>query len=137
MFVVIVETQIDAEEQSGRTAYLAKLEYEAGGAVGEVPGLEVLNQENRHALAMLARPNELFLARRWWRMGNEDGGGEVLFTVDHHGNIIPLDHNEAEALLVDGGARSLVTFGRRAPPGNVFCRPASLSAQPIVRAALK
>ncbi|WOH80422.1 hypothetical protein RX327_32260 [Bradyrhizobium sp. BEA-2-5] len=136
MFVVIVESQVDAEERSGRTAYLAKFEYGAGGAVGEVPGLEVLNHENRRALAMLARPNELFLARRWWRIGNEDGGGEVLFTVDHHGNVIPLEHSEAEALLVDGGARSLATLGRRTPPGNVFCRPTSLSGQ-YVRAPLK
>lgn len=136
MFVVIVETQIDAEVRAGRTAYLAKLVRDADGTVEEELGLEVLNCENRRALAMLAWPNEVFLAWRWWQINNDDAGGRVLFTVDGNGNVIPLEQKEADALLVDGGARVLVTAGCRAPPGNVFCRPASLSGQPILRGRL-
>lgn len=136
MFVVIVETQIDAEERAGRTAYLAKLVQGAGGTVEEELGLEVCNYENRRALAMLAWPNEVFLACRWWRIGNEEGGGEVLFTVDVNGDLIPLGRNEADALLC--GAQILPTVGPRTPPVNVFCRPASLSgAVDPTRAALK
>ncbi|WP_027546708.1 hypothetical protein [Bradyrhizobium sp. WSM2254] len=136
MFVVIVETQIDAEERAGRTTYLAKLVQRAGGAVEEELGLEVVNCENRRALAMLAWPDEVFLARRWWQIGNQEGGGEVLFTVNGDGDIILLDHNEADALLVNGGAQVLATVERRRPPANVFCRPASLSGQSILRGRL-
>lgn len=136
MFVVIVETQADAEERAGRTAYLAKLVRNADGAVEEELGLEVLNYENRRALAMLAWPNEVFLAWRWWQINNDDAGGQALFTVDSNGNVIPLEQNEADALLVDGGARVMVTAGRRPPPVNVFCRPASLSGQSILRGRL-
>lgn len=73
---------------------------------------------------MLAWPNELFLAWRWWRIDNEDAGGEVLVTVDGNGNLIQLEHNGAEELIVDDGARVLATVGFRPPPANVFCRPA-------------
>lgn len=137
MFLVIVETEIDAEQRAGGSAYLAKLEQGVGGAIEEKPGLEVLNYENRRALAMLARPNEVFLARRWWQMGSEEGGGEVLFIIDGNGDVIPLEHDEADALLVDdGGTRVLTTLGCRAPPVNIFCRPTSLSGQPITRGRL-
>lgn len=64
MFVVIVETEIDAQQRVGSTACLAKLEQGIGGAIEENPGLKVLNHENRRALAMLARPREVFFARR-------------------------------------------------------------------------
>lgn len=136
MFVVIVETQIDAEVRAGRSAYLAKLVRDADGAVEEELGLEVLNYENRRALAMLAWPNEVFLAWRWWQINNDDAGGQVLLTVDGNGNVIPLEQNEADALLVNRGARVLVPAGRRAAPANVFCRPASLSGQSILRGRL-
>lgn len=43
----------------------------------------------------------------------------MLFTVDNSGDVIPLDRNEADALLV-GGARVLPTHGRRMAPVNVF-----------------
>ncbi|MFK4496029.1 hypothetical protein ABIF86_000320 [Bradyrhizobium japonicum] len=136
MFVVIVETQIDAEERAGSAAYLAKLILDDGEAVEEELGIEVLKCENRRALAMLARPNDVFLAWRWWQMNNDDSGGQVLFTVDVYGNVIPLDENEADALLVEGVAPVGVMGGRRAPPVNVFCRPASLSGQSILRGQL-
>lgn len=136
MFVVIVETQIDAEVRAGRTAYLAKLVRDADGAVEEELGLEVLNYENRRALAMLAWPNEVFLGWRWWQVNNDDAGGQVLFTVDGNGDVIPLEQNEADALLADGGDQVLATVGRRAPPVHVFCRPASLSGQSILRGRL-
>ncbi|WP_234685923.1 hypothetical protein [Bradyrhizobium monzae] len=136
MFVVIVETQIDAEARAGKSAYLARLVQGASGAVEDELGIEVVNYENRRALAMLARPNEVFLAWRWWQIGNEEGGGEVLFTVDGNGDVITLERKEADALLVESGAGVLETVGGRAPPVNVFCRPASLSGQSILRGRL-
>lgn len=136
MFVIIVETQIAAERRAGRTAYLTKLVQGLCGAVEGELGLEVTNCENRRAFAMLAWPNEVFLAWRWWEIGNEEGGGQVLFTVGGNGNVIPLEQNEADALLMEGGAQVLATVGRRPPPVNVFCRPASLSGQPILRGRL-
>lgn len=60
MFMVIVETQNDAEARAGRSAYLAKLVKGPNEAVEEEPGLEVVNCEKRRALAMLAWPGEFF-----------------------------------------------------------------------------
>ncbi|MDF0523328.1 hypothetical protein P0R31_39795 [Bradyrhizobium yuanmingense] len=136
MFVVIVETQIDAERRAGRSAYIAKLVKRTSGAVEQELGLEVLNYENRRALAMLAWPTDVLSAWRCWQIGNEEAGGEVLFTVDDNGDVIPLKQNEADALLAGGGVRVLETVGHRPPPMNVFCRPASLSGQSILRGRL-
>jgi len=133
MFVVIVETHKDVEERIGRLGYLVRLEHGVGGATEKEFGLEVLNHENRRALAMLARPREVFLARRWWQVGDDEGGGEVLFTVDRHGDVIPLERNEADTLLGTGGAPVLEALGPRVAPMNVFCRPASLSGRSIPR----
>ncbi|MGL3104568.1 hypothetical protein [Bradyrhizobium sp. BR 1432] len=130
MFVVIVETQINAEARAGRSAYLAKLVRRASGAMEEELGIEVVNYENRRAFAMLARPSEVFLARRWWQIGNEEGGGEVLFTINGRGDVLPLEPKEADSLLFEGGAGDLEKLRGRAPPNNVFCRPASVHGRP-------
>lgn len=57
----------------------------------------------------------------------------MLFTVDGNGDVIPFEHNEVDGLLADGRGGVLETTGHRPPPMNVFCRPASLSGQPILR----
>lgn len=136
MFLIIVETQTDIEERVGRPAYLAKVEQGVGGTTKSEFGLEVLNYENRRALAMLAIPSQVFVARRWWRIEDDEVGGEVHFTVDDNGDVIPLENEEVDALLSGGGAAALAALGHRAAPMNVFCRPTSLSGRSIPRGRL-
>ncbi|MCK1487757.1 hypothetical protein IVB25_35055 [Bradyrhizobium sp. 193] len=136
MFVVIVESQIDAEQRAGRSAYLARLVKRTNGAVEQEFGLEVLNCENRRALAMLAWPTDVLLAWRCWQIGNKEGGGEVIFTIDGNGDVVPLEQSEADALLVGGELRVMDAAEYRPPPVNVFCRPASLSGRSILRGRL-
>ncbi|MGY4501392.1 hypothetical protein ACVWYH_005323 [Bradyrhizobium sp. GM24.11] len=133
MFVVIVETQVDVEEQVGRPAYLARFQRSSDLSVGYEYGIEVLRHENRRALAMLAKRSEVFIAQRWWRVGGQEGGGEVVFTIDDNGSVIPLSRDEADVLLGTDGTKLNGALGARQAPANIFCRPSSLSGTSIVR----
>jgi hypothetical protein len=137
MYVVIVETQIDAEERAGRPAFLARLDLTAAGDVEAEHGLEVVSHENRRALAMLALPGQVFAACRWWRTADEDMGGEIWFTLDDNGEVHPLSREEALAGVRGGGAAGPDRGAEpRTLPSNIFCRPAILSGKPVLRGDL-
>lgn len=133
MYVVIVETEIDAEARSGQPALLARLGFDHEGKLERELGLEVVNHENRRALAMVAMPGEIFMARRWWRMDDADTGGDVWFTVSELGDVCPTSEKEAMARLQPNRATPLALEGGLDTPVNIFCRPASLSGKPILR----
>ncbi|MGY4281615.1 hypothetical protein ACVWXO_000835 [Bradyrhizobium sp. LM2.7] len=136
MFVIVVETQVDVEEYVGRPAYLARITRSLDMTIDHEYGLEVLYYENRRALAMLAKPNEVFIAQRWWQVGGSECGGEVLFTIDANGDVIPISRDEADMLLGDDGEKVVGTIGPRSAPANVFCRPSSLPGRSIHRGRL-